>query len=115
MFVHQFVLDRFRTGRRDTGRPHGLVFRKRLLGEERARQVQIAAWPGRIVAERPEILDGSLDLVVGQRVAKCGHATVERAHLPAAMSHGHPVGEWLDGVDRAVGEIGASCPLSRGS
>ena len=51
------------------------------------------------------MLHGPLDLVWRQRIAECRHVPVERADWPAAVDDGDPVGERLDRVRRAIGEV----------
>ena len=75
MFVDDLVGHGLGARRRDAGRQHGFVLRKRLLGEEGAREVQVAARPRRVLAERPEVLDGALDLLrraTRRRTPACG-------------------------------------------
>jgi hypothetical protein len=51
-------------------------------------------------------MDHALDLFVGERVAEGRHVTVESADRTATVDHRVPVAEWLDGVGRAIGEVG---------
>ncbi len=113
VLVDDLIRHALRAGRGDSGGPDGLVLGKGFLSEEGTREVQVAARPGGIVAEGPEIFDGALDLILRECVAEGGHATIERAHRTAAMRHGHPVTQWLDGVGRAVGEIGKGVTVGK--
>ncbi len=105
VFVHDLVRDALLAARRHAGGQHGFVFGKRLLREERAREVEVTSRPRGVVAERPEILDGPLDLLDRQRVAELRHVPIERANRSTLVDHRHPVRERLDRVGRAIGEV----------
>ena len=68
--VEEFVHERSRGHGR---RQHGLVFGKRLLGDEGSRQVELAGRPGRVVAEPFDVRDGHLDLGSRQRLSEGRH------------------------------------------
>src|SRR5262245_45196835 len=105
MLIDELVGDGFRPLRGDARIPDGFAFRERLFSEERAWEVEITAGPSRIVAERPEVLDHRLNLVVRQCIAERRHVTVEPADRPAPMHHGVPIAERLNRVRGTVGEI----------
>ncbi len=83
-----------------------LVLGERLLGEQRPRQVELAARPARVVAEGAHVIEDALDLVAGQGVAEGGHHAVERPHRAALVDDGVPVGVGLARGELAVGELG---------
>ena len=63
MLVDELVRDGFGAGTGDRRRPDGLVLGERFLGEEGAREVQLAARPGGIVTEGPDVFDDAIELV----------------------------------------------------
>ena len=104
-FVDQLVPDRPLAATRERRRPHRFVLRERLLGEERARQVEVAARPGRLPAERAQMADRQRDLLRRERVAERRHVTVEPADGPAFVHDGLPIRIGLRGGERAVAEV----------
>jgi hypothetical protein len=111
MLVDDLIRHALRPARRHAGRDDALAFRERLLGEERARKVQVAARPRAVVAERPEVLDRPLDLIDRQRLAESGHVAIESADASAFVGDRHPVGQRFDRVGGAVGEIRQRVPV----
>src|SRR6185503_1513836 len=105
LFVDDLAADRLLSGGGEGGGEDRLVFRKTLLDEERPRQVQIAARPCRVVAERPEMLNHGLDVGRRQGVAEGRHMAIEPADRPAFVNHGKPVAKRLRRRKRTVGEV----------
>jgi hypothetical protein len=106
VFVDELVRHRLCAGPDHSSGPDGFVLRKRLLGEEGARKIQVAARPRRVLAEGADIFHRALDLLRGQGIAEGRHVTVKGAYRAAAMDDGNPIGKRLDGVRRAVVEVG---------
>jgi two-component system sensor histidine kinase KdpD len=61
-------LDRPRRARHHGARDHDFVLRKRLLGDQRPRQIQLAARPGAVGAEAPDVRDDAPDVVRRERL-----------------------------------------------
>ena len=106
LLVDQLVLDRALAAAGHGRRPDRFVLGKRLLGEERARQVQVAARPRRIGAERADMADRERDVLWRQRVAERRHVAIEAADRAALMDDGVPVRVGFAGRKRAVAEVG---------
>ena len=106
MLVEELVAHRSFVAWHDRGCEDRFVFWKCFLGDERARQVQIAAWPSRLAAESPEILDELADLLVRQLIAEGRHELIESADGAARMDDGIPVEVGFRRRQAAVGEIG---------
>ena len=103
--VDQVVADGPVTARGHGRHPHHFVLGERLLGEERPRQVQVAARPARVRAERPHMADRQRDLVRRERIAERRHVPVEAADRSAFVDDAEPVHVGFGGGERAVGEI----------
>ena len=90
----------------DRGGQDSFVLGKGLLGDERARQVQLAARPLPCAgAEPPHVLEHALHLRRREDVAERRHPAIERAHRPAPLHDRRPVGVGLRGGKAAIGEI----------
>ena len=100
--VDQLALDRSLLAAGHGHRPDRFVLGEGLLGEERARQVQVALRPRRIGAERADVGDGEADVVGRQRVAERRHVPIEGAHRAALVNDGEPVGVRFAGRKGAV-------------
>jgi len=106
LFPEELVGQRVRSFA-DHGRGNdGLVLGVGLLGEQRARQVELAARPTCIRAERADVGERCGDLVRPQRFAEGGHEAVEAADRPPAMRDRVPVRIGLASSEVAIGEVG---------
>ncbi len=104
--VEQHVLEGGFIAARDRRRQDRLVFGKRLLGDEGAREVQLAARPRAVGAQVADVSDRLFDLLVREHLAKCRHPAIERADRPALVRDDHPVRSGLRCGEAAVGEVG---------
>ena len=109
LLVEELVADVSRPARATVVVKHGFVLRKRLLGDERARQVQFPARPRGICAEGTRVVEDLLQLRLRQRAAEGGHPAVERAGRPAIVHDSHPVRIRLGRGEAALGEIRDRC------
>ena len=92
--------------RRNRRRDDHFVLDERLLGEERPRQVQVAARPGLPVrAERADVGQCELDLRLRQGFTEGRHQRVEPAGRPAFVDDRQPVAIGLADGEVAVREI----------
>src|SRR5262249_14446059 len=103
--VSDVVFDAGRTAGVDRGGDHGLVFRKRFLGEKSARQVQLSARPA-VDAEAAQIFYGLVDLGPGQSLGEGWHDLGKAPRRAAAVDDRLPVQSGLTRGLAAVGEIG---------
>ena len=77
-------------------REHGLVFWKRLFGDEGAGQIQLAARPGPGTGtEAAHVVEHALNLGLGQHLAEGGHPAVEGPDRTASLNDCGPVGVGL--------------------
>ena len=88
------------------GHQHGHVLGKRLLGDQRARQVQLATRPRPLGAETAKVAHDLRHLRVGERIAEGGHHATEGTRRAALVHHREPVRVGLARREAAVGEIG---------
>src|SRR5215475_893831 len=79
-----------------SGRDHDLVFRKRLFRDQRARQVEFAAGPTVVMAERPQVGDYVINLIRLEQLAEGGHDLREAARRAAVDDYVFPrrIGLW---------------------
>src|SRR5690606_38703583 len=106
LLVDELVHPRAGTLDGEDGREDELVFRVRLLGDLRARQVELAARPPVIAAERADVVHHALELIHRERGAERGHQPAEPADRTALVRDGDPVRVRLAGCEAAVGEVG---------
>src|SRR5262249_10867844 len=74
----------------DGGRENGFVFRKGLVGDQGAWQIQFAARPA-VAAETAHVLDNFLDLVRLQRLGERGHDFGEPSGRSAVVDNRFPI------------------------
>src|SRR5207244_500533 len=100
------VPHRFRLAAHHARRQQPFVVGKRLVRDERPRQVELARRPRPIGAERAQIADHAIDLPAGQRIAESRHEPIERADRTAPSNDRNPVARWFLTGERTVGEVG---------
>ena len=84
---------------------HRFVFGIRLLGDQRPRQVQLAARPRPVGAECADVVDDGLQLLNGEGFAERGHGLVESPNRTTLVGHGNPIAVWLARRKTTIGEI----------
>src|SRR3984957_3630361 len=87
---------------------HFLVFRKRLFGDLRERQIEFAAGPMIVAAETPQVGNKVIDLVRRKQFAESRHDLREAARRPAMDNHVFPHRVRLGSGLIATREIGKS-------
>ena len=105
MLVVNAALQRSRVARHRIDRENGLALGKGLLGEEGSREIEIAPRPAWFGAERVQILDDPLDLVIGQDVIERRHDMALAPRPSAAVNHSQPNEVGFDRSDGAIREV----------
>ena len=85
---------------------HHFVLGIRLLGNERARKVQLTARIAVVVTKDSQVIYDLIDLCIAEGVSKRRHVVGEAADRPPLVGDDEPVGIGLAGGEATIGEVG---------